>query len=468
MPSDKTNEDMASIEARDPAYFGYYAMLQHQQNMLQDTVRTSTYRSAILLNPDCFEGKLVMDVGAGSGILSYFAAQAGASKVYAVEASTMASKMKKLVKSASLPGGMARNEFLKDRIEVIHAKIEDPKVKAKVPTVDTIISEPIGVLLVHERMIESFIYARDNFLRPGGHLFPNKGHMFLAPFTDALLYTETMGKARFWEQDGFHGVDLSPLFADAKAEMFGMPVVGHFDPKSLLATPVSADEGFEMDFSTITMDELKDFVVPMEWHAQYTGLMHGVAGWFSLHFSGNPANEQGSPIELSTAPHAEKTHWQQVRFLFREPLAVNSGQIIRGWMHCVVNEMRSYTVDIEVIAGPYGELSDPHKAYKAKNKAQDEERRAEQDERDEEEGTRSQENGTPAAAHNGDGGEDGGEAEEEDDQLAFVRRKGRWELHEQSYNYSYTGPQNDLLTKPEHLCMYEPDPNMVYETTAFS
>jgi hypothetical protein len=45
--------------------------------------------------------------------------------------------------------------------------------------------------------------------------------MYLAPFTDALLFTETMGKARFWEQTTFHGVDLSPLYPDAKAEMFG-------------------------------------------------------------------------------------------------------------------------------------------------------------------------------------------------------------------------------------------------------
>ncbi|KAF9318170.1 hypothetical protein BG003_011730 [Podila horticola] len=436
MSSAPSVADNPSNESRDPAYFGYYAMLQHQQNMLQDTVRTSTYRSAILLNTECFEDKLVMDVGAGSGILSYFAVQAGAKKVYAVEASEMALKMKKLVKAASLPGGLSKNDFLKDRIEVIQAKIEDPSVKA--PKVDTIISEPIGVLLVHERMIESFIYARDTFLKPGGHLFPNKGTMYLAPFTDALLFTETMGKARFWEQTTFHGVDLSPLYPDAKAEMFGMPVVGHFDPKSLLATPTSDAEGYEMDFNTITMKALRDFVVPISWKAQYTGLMHGVAGWFDLTFSGNPDSASSQPIEMSTGPSAEKTHWQQVRFMFREPLAVNAGQSIRGWMHCVVNDMRSYTVDIEVIVGPFGELSDPAEPFEPllEKQAKQQQQRASRSEGEEMEEE---------------------EEEEEVDELQFSRRRGRWELHEQSYNYSYTGSPNDLLTKPEHLCMYEPE-----------
>lgn len=50
-------------------------MLMHQQNMLQDYVRTGTYYAAIVENAADFQGKLVMDVGAGSGILSLFAAQ---------------------------------------------------------------------------------------------------------------------------------------------------------------------------------------------------------------------------------------------------------------------------------------------------------------------------------------------------------------------------------------------------------
>ena len=63
----------------DPSAFGvYYARLQHQQNMLQDVVRTDTYRRAIVGNADDFRGKVVLDVGAGTGILSFFAAQAGA------------------------------------------------------------------------------------------------------------------------------------------------------------------------------------------------------------------------------------------------------------------------------------------------------------------------------------------------------------------------------------------------------
>ena len=70
--------------------FQFYGYLSQQQNMMQDYIRTSTYQRAMLNNCADFQDKVVLDVGAGSGILSFFAAQAGAKKVYAIEASSMA------------------------------------------------------------------------------------------------------------------------------------------------------------------------------------------------------------------------------------------------------------------------------------------------------------------------------------------------------------------------------------------
>lgn len=122
--------------------------------MLQDYVRTGAYQSAILQNTMDFKDKVVLDVGAGSGILSFFAAQAGARHVYAVEASDMAHMARKLI---------AGNATYRDRITVIQGKMEHVQLPEKV---DVIVSEPIGVFLLHERMLESYLYARDHWLKP--------------------------------------------------------------------------------------------------------------------------------------------------------------------------------------------------------------------------------------------------------------------------------------------------------------
>jgi histone-arginine methyltransferase CARM1 len=103
--------------------------------------------------------------------LSLFAAQAGAKKVYAIEASNMALYAKKLIKA---------NKF-DHIIEVIESTVED----AKLPElVDTIISEPIGIFLLNERMLETFVIARNKFLKPGGRMFPTQADLFIVPFSD--------------------------------------------------------------------------------------------------------------------------------------------------------------------------------------------------------------------------------------------------------------------------------------------
>jgi len=117
-----------------------------------------------------------MDVGCGSGILSMFAARAGAKKVYAIEASNMAIHAKKLT---------AHNGF-SSVIEVIQARIEDIT-EDMIPgdhPVDVIISEPLGNYLLHERMLETYVIARDKFLKPGGRMFPTRAELMIQPISD--------------------------------------------------------------------------------------------------------------------------------------------------------------------------------------------------------------------------------------------------------------------------------------------
>ena len=67
--------------------------------MLKDKVRTEAYRDAIDVT---VKGKTVVDVGAGTGVLSVFAAMSGAQKVYAIENAGIIQTCRRIIKERNL------------------------------------------------------------------------------------------------------------------------------------------------------------------------------------------------------------------------------------------------------------------------------------------------------------------------------------------------------------------------------
>ena len=276
------------------AYFSYYSSLSAQQNMLQDSIRTLAYQHSILSNASYFKDKVVLDVGCGSGILSFFAVQAGAAHVYAVEASEEMARVARMISEAN---GYA------DRMTVIAGKME--KVTLPVESVDIIISEPIGVLLLHERMWESVIWARRMYMdgKRMPTLLPSSGTIYLAPFTDYAMHSEILSRARFWEGKDFCGVDLSVMHDEAIKAAFSHPIAGGFDPKSLFIDDQEGAASYAIDFTTVSVSDLKTIEIVIRLRSKFTGVMHGIAGWFDVVFPMFDSSVRIQPFPTTSCQH---------------------------------------------------------------------------------------------------------------------------------------------------------------------
>lgn len=294
-------------------YFGSYGSFSIHREMLSDKIRTDAYRDAILLNPSLLKQSTVLDVGCGTGILSLFAAQAGASRIIAVEASTkMASIATQIAKDNGI---IAENKECPQQFNVVQTMVEDLDkcIEIQPHSVDVLISEWMGYCLLYESMLTSVLYARDHWLKPDGAILPDTATIFIAGFGKGGT------SLPFWEN--VYGFNMHCIGEEVVEDAAKNPIVDVVDSKDIV-TESAALKFF--DLTTMTEDDM-DFTATSELklkpdEASDACYCHGIVLWFDTGFTSRFCKEH--PVNLSTSPYTQRTHWSQTIFTFKEPIAM--------------------------------------------------------------------------------------------------------------------------------------------------
>ncbi|CAO3592151.1 unnamed protein product [Absidia cylindrospora] len=307
--------DASGLTSKD-YYFDSYAHFGIHEEMLKDEVRTISYREFIYRNKHLFEGKVVLDVGCGTGILSMFAAKSGAKHVYGIDMSNIIHQARIIVKD---------NGFA-DKITLIQGKMEE--VQLPVDKVDIIISEWMGYFLLYESMLDTVLVARDKYLAEDGMIFPDKATMYIGAIEDGDYKDE---KINYW--DDVYGFDYSSIKNLAIKE----PLVDTVDGASVMS---DACPFKEIDILTVKKEDLT-FKVPFQITAARDDYVHAFICWFDIGFS-----KCHKPIYFSTGPHAKYTHWKQTVFYTPNTLTVNKGETIQGTIACAPNDRNPRDLDI--------------------------------------------------------------------------------------------------------------------------
>ncbi|KAH3709700.1 protein arginine N-methyltransferase 6-like [Dreissena polymorpha] len=253
-----------SVNHSDSEYFKSYGCLGVHELMIKDKPRTEAYKEFLEKNYRLIKEKIVLDVGAGSGILSLFAARSGAKKVYAVEASGAATVCQEIVN---------RNRY-ENVISVIHGRIEDIELPEKV---DVIISEWMGFYLLHESMLDSVLFARDKWLKSDGIILPSHAAIYVCPVNMSEFCKE---KFEFWED--VYGFDFTPFQEQNVAAHLQQPAVTTLKETQLLS---SAQCLVKYDLKIVCLSDVQEIEEKKTFTITQGSILHGFAAWFDVIFS---------------------------------------------------------------------------------------------------------------------------------------------------------------------------------------
>jgi len=140
--------------------------IRHHVSMLADRARTASLVES--LRQQVQPGDVVVDIGTGSGVLAIAAAAAGARRVYAIEATNMATLAREIVESS----GCA------DRVTVLHGWSSAVTLPERA---DLLVTELIGDDPLAEGILGVVLDARHRHLKENARLVPNRLCVYVTP-----------------------------------------------------------------------------------------------------------------------------------------------------------------------------------------------------------------------------------------------------------------------------------------------
>jgi hypothetical protein len=268
-----------------------YSAVSSHRSMVFDDVRNDAYFDALrrVVTPS----SVVLDLGAGMGVLGMMAARLGARRVFLVEPEDVIAVASEIVRANGLDA----------IVRCVRGRIEDVDLPERA---DVIVSVFTGNFLVNEDLLPSLFAARDKVLAPGGVLLPSAGTMEAVPVMAADLHGREVAR---WNAAQPNGLDVSVGRAYA-ANSLVVRADGLREAEWL------ADAGAlcTIDFTTARTAAVN---VETAWTITKSGVCHGWLGWFSVDLAG---------VAFSTSPRAPKTHWSPVFLPIDPPLEVEAGE----------------------------------------------------------------------------------------------------------------------------------------------
>jgi SAM-dependent methyltransferase len=237
----------------------------------------------------------VLDLGAGTGILSVFAAQAGARVVYAVERTHIADLARRIASENGFDG----------RIHILEAEMETLELPERV---DVIVSEWLGGYGVDENLLPVVVSARDRWLIPGGRMIPSTVEAWMAPVFDTRLQQDLA----FWYGKPY-GVELASI--GRIVERTAMSSCNHVKAEHLRAEPRLL---WTVDAGQVSLERAGlPFEARMGFTADREGQVNALAAWFR--------SDLGGGITLCNGPSEPDTHWGRTVFPIGEAVHVAKG-----------------------------------------------------------------------------------------------------------------------------------------------